>query len=336
MRCCWLAGPRVSAGDVGQQLRWPSCTGPMVTATTVDASAVRSVGLYCLSPAVSRVRCLRAAVQATALQFVRSGSAPSALLLPHCCTVVAVSSGGACCSASGLCPGGRAGGAGCGKLCAPRRFGCVWYGFCRRRSGTVPGRKRSWCRYEWPCAVDELWSVNHCSTRPSGCAASTRCCNPRRPRRFDVPAGGMWACRWSTRSSSSARSSSSSVSCSLGADTLCRAWRTTDVGAVGCSSTGPGVYRAPGFIIHSLGWLSMALHTSLVRAWRGAKGGAARRRRWLASGDRKGSGAARVIRLHASSGTIAPHSTVSMPSAWSSAWPCTRGKYGLGRPSSSL
>ena len=21
--CCWLAGPRVSAGDVGQQLRWP-------------------------------------------------------------------------------------------------------------------------------------------------------------------------------------------------------------------------------------------------------------------------------------------------------------------------
>ena len=47
-------------------------------------------------------------------------------------------------------------------------------------------------------------------------------------------------------------------------------------------------------------------------------------------------GAATVIHLHAVSGTIAPHSTVPMPSAWSSAWPCTRGKYGLGRPSSSL
>ena len=54
-----------------------------------------TVGLYCLSPAVSPARCLQAAVQATAPQFVRSGSAPSPLLLPLCCTVVAVSSRGA-------------------------------------------------------------------------------------------------------------------------------------------------------------------------------------------------------------------------------------------------
>ena len=125
----------------------------MVTAVTVDTSAVRSAGLYCLSPVVSRARCLQAAVQATTPQFVRSGSASSALLLPLWCTVVVVSSGVSCSSAPGPCPGGRAGGARCGKSCAPRRSGCVWYGFCRRCSGAVRGRKRSWCRYQRPCAV---------------------------------------------------------------------------------------------------------------------------------------------------------------------------------------
>ena len=97
----------------------------MVTAATVDASAVRSAGRYCLSPMVSPVRCLQAAVQATDPQFVRSGSAPSALLLPLCCTVVVVSSWCPCSSTYLPCPGGRAGGAGCGKPCAPRRSGCV-------------------------------------------------------------------------------------------------------------------------------------------------------------------------------------------------------------------
>ena len=94
-------------------------TGPMVTAATADASAVRSAGLYCRSPVVSRARCLQAVIQATALQFVTSGSASSAPSRPLCCTVVAVSSGGPCCSASGPCPGERAGGTGCGKACAP-------------------------------------------------------------------------------------------------------------------------------------------------------------------------------------------------------------------------
>ena len=137
---CVAAGWR---GCVSQQGTWGSscaghaATGPMVMAATADASAVRSVGLHCLSPVVSRARCLQAAVQATAPQFVQSGSAPSAPLLPLCCILVAVSSGGPCCSASGPCPGGRAGGAGCGKLCAPRRSGCVWYGFCRRCSGAA-------------------------------------------------------------------------------------------------------------------------------------------------------------------------------------------------------
>ena len=110
------------------------------------------------------------------------------------------------------------------------------------------------------------------------------------------------------------------------ADALCRAWRTPGVGAVSCSSTGPGGYRAPGFVSHSLVWLSMALHTSLVKACWGAKEGTIRRRRWHAGGDRMGCGAAAVVHLHAVPGTIAPHSTVPMPSAWSSAWPWTRGK----------
>ena len=134
-----------------------------MTAATADASAVRSVGLYCRSPVVSRARCLQAAIQATALQFVTSGSAPSAPSPPLCCTVVAVLSGGPCCSPSGPCPGKRAGGTGCGKPCAPRRSGCVWYGFCRRWSGAPRGRKRSWCRYQWPSAADGLRSVSHCS-----------------------------------------------------------------------------------------------------------------------------------------------------------------------------
>ena len=100
---CVAAGWR---GRVSRQGTWgSSCAGhaataPMVTAATVDASAVRSVGLYCLSPVVSLARCLQAAVQAIAPRFVQSRSAPSALLLPLCCTVVVVLIGGPCCSAS--------------------------------------------------------------------------------------------------------------------------------------------------------------------------------------------------------------------------------------------
>ena len=181
-------------GTWGRSCAGHAATGPMVTAATADASALRSAGLYCLSPVVSRARCLQAAVHATAPQFVQSGPAPSAPLLPLCCTVVALSSGGPCCSASGPCPGERAGGTGCGKFCAPRRSGCVWYGFCQRCSRAARGRKRSWCRYQWPCAADGLRSASHCSTTSPGCAASTRRCKPRRPRLLDVPAGGMWVC----------------------------------------------------------------------------------------------------------------------------------------------
>ena len=97
---CVAAGWRCR---VSRQGPWgSSCAGhatnvPMVPAATMDASTVRFVCLYCLSPVVSRERCLQAAVQATAPQFLRSGSAPSALLRPLCCTMVAVSSGGPCC-----------------------------------------------------------------------------------------------------------------------------------------------------------------------------------------------------------------------------------------------
>ena len=110
------------------------------------------------------------------------------------------------------------------------------------------------------------------------------------------------------------------------ADALCRAWPTPGVGAVSCSSTGPRGYRAPGYSSHSLVWLSMALHTSLVKGCWGAKEGTIRTRLWHAGGYRMGCGAAAVIHLHAVPGTIAPHFTALMPSAWSSAWPWTRGK----------
>ena len=95
------------------------------------------------------------------------------------------------------------------------------------------------------------------------------------------------------------------------ANALCRAWRTLGVGALSCSSTGPGRYHAPRFVSHSLVWLRRALHTSLVRACLGAREGTVRRRRWHAGGGGMGCGAAAVIHLHAMSGTIAPQSTVS-------------------------
>ena len=86
----WLG--RVSRqGTSGGRRASYAVTGPMVTAATVDASVVRSAGRYCLSPVVSWVRCLQAAVQATTRQFVRSGSARSALRLPLCRTAVVVS-----------------------------------------------------------------------------------------------------------------------------------------------------------------------------------------------------------------------------------------------------
>ena len=115
--------------------------------------------------------------------------------------------------------------------------------------------------------------------------------------------------------SSSASSSTSSLSCSVGADALCRTWQTPGVRAVSRSSTGSGGYPVPGVAIHSLGWLNRARHTSGVRAWRGAKGGTVCRRRWHASGDLMGCEAAAVIHLHAVSGAITPHSTVLMSSA---------------------
>ena len=137
VRCGRLVGRRVPAVTWRSRLIGDAANGPMVTAATVDASAVLSAGQYCLSPVVSRARCLQAAVQATTPQFIWSDSAPSALLLPLSCTVVVVSSRGPSGSASWPCPGGRAGGAGCGKPCAPKRSGCVFYGFCWRCSGAA-------------------------------------------------------------------------------------------------------------------------------------------------------------------------------------------------------
>ena len=189
------AGGAVCLGrDVGQQSRWPRRHGSHGDGGDRGRQrhAIRwSVlpeprGIPAEMPA-GRHPGHRSAVRAVRLGPVRSTAPP---LLHRGDRVER----GPCCSASGPCPCGRAGGAGCGKLCAPRRSGCVWYGFCRRCSGAVRGRKRSWCRYQWPCAVDGLWSVSHCSATPPGCAASTRRCNPRRPRRFDVPPGRMWLC----------------------------------------------------------------------------------------------------------------------------------------------
>ena len=58
-------------GSWGSSCTGHAATGPMVTAATVDASAVRSARPYCLIPAVSQARCLQAAVQATTPQFLR-------------------------------------------------------------------------------------------------------------------------------------------------------------------------------------------------------------------------------------------------------------------------
>ena len=92
-------------GTLGSSCAGHAATRPMVTAATADASAVQSAGLYCLSPVVSRARCLQAAVQATAPQFVQSGLAPSAPPLPLCCTV-----GGPAAAPPGPAPArGRAG-----------------------------------------------------------------------------------------------------------------------------------------------------------------------------------------------------------------------------------
>ena len=100
VRCGRLAGPQ--QGTWGSR-RTGAATGLMVTAATVDASAVRSAGRYCLSPVVARARWLQAAVQAATLQFVRCGSAKSALLLTLCCTVVVVSSRRPCSSSKKKC-----------------------------------------------------------------------------------------------------------------------------------------------------------------------------------------------------------------------------------------
>ena len=116
-------------GRVSRQGTWgSSCAGqasrgPMVTAATVDASAVRSAGLYCVIPAVSRASCLQAAVQVTSPQFLQSGSAPSALLLPLCCTVVAVWSRGALLQCLRALP--RRGGGG-GRLQEALRAQALW------------------------------------------------------------------------------------------------------------------------------------------------------------------------------------------------------------------
>ena len=77
MRCGWLAGLRVSAGDVGQQLRWPRRHGTHGDGSDRGRQRRAAVGLYCLSRVVSRARCLQAAAQATAPQFVQFGSATS-------------------------------------------------------------------------------------------------------------------------------------------------------------------------------------------------------------------------------------------------------------------
>ena len=191
MRCSWLAGTCVSAGNVGQQLRWPRRHGSHGDGRDRgrQRGAVRwpvlpeprgipgKMPAGCHPGHRSAVRAVRLGpVRATAYPLLYHGDGVERRALLQRLWAV---------------PRRRVGGAGCGKLCTPRRSGCMWYGFCRRCSGAVRGRRRSWCRYQLPCAVDRLWSVNHCSTSPPGCAASTRRCNPRRPRRFDVPAGGL-------------------------------------------------------------------------------------------------------------------------------------------------
>ena len=186
---CVAAGRR---GCVSRQGTWGSrcagdaASGPMVTAATADASAVRPAGLYRRSPVVSRARCLQAAIQATALQFVTSGSASSAPSRPLCCTVVAVSSEGPCCSASGPCPGERAGGLAAGSPARLGAPGACGTGF----AGGVPG----------PPVVGRGVGVGTSGLpRRTGCGALATV-PPRlpggRPRRGAATPGGLgdWTC----------------------------------------------------------------------------------------------------------------------------------------------
>ena len=162
-------------GRVSRQGTWGSrrtghaATGSMVTAATVDASAVRSAGRYRLIPAVFGVRCLQAAVQSTTPQFMRSVSAASALLLPIYCTVVVASSEGPCSRASRPCPGGRAGWAGCRKPCRPGAPGAWCTGSPRGAPGPPIGGRGVGAGTSGPARWTGFWSASHCPTTPLSC-----------------------------------------------------------------------------------------------------------------------------------------------------------------------
>ena len=195
---CVAAGRR---GRVSRQGTWGSscaghaATGPMVTAATADASAVRSVG-----PVLPESRGISGEVPAglpsrpplrSSCSQVRHRShrrLPTAVPWWRC------RAGGPAVAPPGPAPAGGRAGLAVGSFARPGAPGACGTGPVGGVPGLPRGWKRSWCRYQWPSAADGLRSVSHCSTTPPGCAASTRRCNPRRPRRLDVPAGGMCAC----------------------------------------------------------------------------------------------------------------------------------------------
>ena len=82
----------------------------------------------------------------------------------------------------------------------------------------------------------------------------------------------------------------------------------------------------PGFVSHSLVWLSMAFHTSLVKACWGAKEGTIRRRRWHAGGNRMGCGGGRCEPPARRAGHDRPPFHGPHALGVEHAWPWNRGK----------
>ena len=184
VRVCIAAGWRghVSPqGTLGSICVGHAAMGPMVTATTVDASAVWSAGLYCLSPTVSRARCLQAAVRVVASPLLyRGGGVEQGALLQRL-------------RALPRQEGGR------GRLREALRSQALLVRVVRVLSAVLRGRPgKEEELLQVPVAL-RAWTVCGVLTtdppRLPGCAASSRRCNSRRPRRFDVPAGRMWVCR---------------------------------------------------------------------------------------------------------------------------------------------
>ena len=179
MGCSWLAGHRVSAGDVGQQLRWLSRHG--------SHSDGRNRGRQ------------RLAVRWSVWPEPRGipGKVPAGRRpghRPRCCFPSAVPwwpcrAGGPVAAPPGSVPAGGWARPAAGSSAQPGAPGVCGTGSVVSATGPSGAGRGVGAGTSGPAR----WMGCGVLT-PPGCAASTRRCNPRRPWRLDVPAGGMWVC----------------------------------------------------------------------------------------------------------------------------------------------